>query len=137
MSTWNWRNYGVPVTGAPEPGDIAVARRGVRTGDTGSHVTFVENYDQKAGTFKGLGGNQRAGMESTFNAGGYDFRRANRAQIDNGMAQRVEGTGKITVDVNAPKGTRVGAEGGGLFKKTEVQRNTQMEPAASSLGIQE
>jgi hypothetical protein len=44
-------------------------------------------------------------------------------------AQKVEGTGKITVDVNAPKGTRVSAEGGGLFKQTEISRQTQMQPA--------
>jgi hypothetical protein len=59
-----------------------------------------------------------------------------RAAIDNGMAQRVEGTGKLSVHVNAPKGTKVGAEGGGIFKKTEVTRQTQMEPAASSMASQ-
>jgi hypothetical protein len=55
---------------------------------------------------------------------------ADRQQVDGGQAaSKVEGTGKITVDVNAPKGTSVSAEGGGLFKKTEVNRQTQMEPA--------
>jgi hypothetical protein len=43
--------------------------------------------------------------------------------------QKVEGTGKLSVNVNAPKGTNVGAEGGGLFKNVEVNRQTQMEPA--------
>jgi hypothetical protein len=47
---------------------------------------------------------------------------------------KVNGTGKITVDVNAPKGTKVGAEGGGLFKDTEINRQTQMEPAKKSTG---
>jgi hypothetical protein len=42
---------------------------------------------------------------------------------------KVEGTGKISVDVNAPKGTGVQAEGGGLFKDVEINRQTQMEPA--------
>jgi hypothetical protein len=42
----------------------------------------------------------------------------------------VNGKGMISVDVNAPKGTRVTAEGEGLFKKTEINRQTQMEPAA-------
>jgi hypothetical protein len=32
----------------------------------------------------------------------------------------------------APRGTRVSAEGEGLFKQTEVTRNTQMEPASQS-----
>ena len=42
---------------------------------------------------------------------------------------KVEGTGKLSVDVNAPKGTNVGAEGGGLFKKVEINRQTQMSEA--------
>jgi hypothetical protein len=61
---------------------------------------------------------------------------ASRAALDNQMAQKVEGTGKLSVHVNAPRGTKVGAEGGGLFKKTEVTRQTQMEPAASSMASQ-
>ena len=57
---------------------------------------------------------------------------ASRQQIDRSQqAAKVEGTGKITVDVNAPKGTNVGAEGGGLFKNVEVNRQTQMEQARS------
>lgn len=56
---------------------------------------------------------------------------ADRAQLDRtqAAATKVEGTGKISVDVNAPKGTNVGAEGGGLFKKVEISRQTQMSPA--------
>ncbi|WP_051397106.1 hypothetical protein [Bradyrhizobium elkanii] len=59
---------------------------------------------------------------------------ADRAQVDRAQANatKVEGTGKISVDVNAPKGTKVGAEGGGLFKEVEVNRQTQMEPAKRS-----
>ena len=45
------------------------------------------------------------------------------------MTQKVEGTGKLTVDVNAPAGTRVSAQGGGLFKNVETNRQVQMEPA--------
>jgi len=56
-----------------------------------------------------------------------------RSELDQTMARevshRVEGTGKLTVDVNAPAGTKVAAEGGGLFKQTEVNRQTQMTPA--------
>jgi hypothetical protein len=44
-------------------------------------------------------------------------------------AQKVEGSGKITVEVNGPKGTKVDAEGGGIFKDVEINRQTQMEPA--------
>jgi hypothetical protein len=71
----NWRNWG-QVDPTPHPGDIAVANRGVPTGATGSHVTFVEAVDPKTGTFTGLGGNQRAGPESKFQISGYTFRRS-------------------------------------------------------------
>ncbi len=69
----NWRNWGSPVEGAPQPGDVAV-RRGARTGSTGSHVTFVENFDPKTGRFTGLGGNQGR-WESQQIASQYEFRR--------------------------------------------------------------
>jgi D-alanyl-D-alanine carboxypeptidase len=47
----------------------------------------------------------------------------------------VNGSGKIQVNVNAPKGTHVSAEASGLFKSTEVNRQTQMEPARKSTGV--
>jgi hypothetical protein len=40
----------------------------------------------------------------------------------------VNGNGKLAVDVNAPKGVSVKAEGEGVFNKTETNR--QMEPMA-------
>jgi hypothetical protein len=43
---------------------------------------------------------------------------------------KVEGTGKLTADIRAPRGTRVGLSGGGLFRRTELNRQTQMERAA-------
>jgi len=54
-----------------------------------------------------------------------------RRQLDQSTVaeHKVTGTGKISVDVNAPKGTNVGAEGGGLFKKVEISRQTQMSEA--------
>lgn len=54
-----------------------------------------------------------------------------RLQLDQAMVaeHRVTGDGKISVSVNAPKGTNVGAEGGGLFKKVEISRQTQMSEA--------
>jgi hypothetical protein len=73
----NWRKFGDPVTGTPQPGDVAV-RRGPRTGSTGSHVTIVEEYDPKTGRFTGIGGNQ-GGIRSQFprrNGQGYDFFRS-------------------------------------------------------------
>ena len=52
-----------------------------------------------------------------------------RRSIDKAETHKVEGSGKITVDVNAPKGTNVGAEAKGLFKSVAINRQTQMEPA--------
>jgi hypothetical protein len=64
---------------------------------------------------------------------GFSFRRADddRAVVDSNARQgvKVEGTGKLTADINAPPGTNVKMEGGGLFKKTEINRQTQMAPA--------
>lgn len=43
----------------------------------------------------------------------------------------VEGSGRITVDVNAPRGTTVGAEAGGIFKQVEINRMQQMTPSST------
>lgn len=67
----NWRTWGRP-TVTPKPGDVAI-RRGPPTGDTGSHVTFVDSYDPATGKFKGIGGNQGA-WEENLPAGRYEFR---------------------------------------------------------------
>jgi hypothetical protein len=57
-----------------------------------------------------------------------------RGRIDSAIApqtqaQKVEGTGHIRVDVNAPKGTIVSATGSGLFKEIEMSRSSQMSMA--------
>jgi hypothetical protein len=52
-----------------------------------------------------------------------------RSILNRNQSMKVEGSGKLCVDVNAPKGTRVGAQGKGLFKTVEINRQTQMEPA--------
>ena len=57
-----------------------------------------------------------------------------RRAIDKSASTKVEGSGKITVDVNAPKGTNVGAEAKGLFKSVAINRQTQMEPARRGPG---
>lgn len=53
------------------------------------------------------------------------------ADLDESAAQQVNvsGTGRIRVDVRAPEGTQVDANGEGLFKTTEIMRQTQMLPA--------
>ena len=42
---------------------------------------------------------------------------------------KVEGSGTLTANINAPKGTDVTLEGGGIFKKVEVNRQVQMQRA--------
>ena len=71
----SWNNWGNP-SQAPTAGNVAVLR-GVRTGDQGSHVTIVESYDPRTGTFVGIGGNQRGGRRSTYSAKDFNFREGN------------------------------------------------------------
>ena len=52
-----------------------------------------------------------------------------RDLLNRNQGMKVEGSGKLSVDVKAPKGTSVGAQGKGLFKTVEINRQTQMEPA--------
>jgi hypothetical protein len=80
----NWRNFGTKVEGAPQPGDIAVAKPGWskrgsgQTGEPGSHVTIVDKgIDPKTGRFTGLGGNQSAGRRASFPGSKFDFYRSN------------------------------------------------------------
>jgi hypothetical protein len=73
----NWRTYGLPIA-APQEGSIAIRKGslrgyGVRTGETGSHVTFVDSVDRASGTFMGVGGNQPSNKER-FRISDYDFR---------------------------------------------------------------
>jgi hypothetical protein len=64
-------------------------------------------------------------------------RELDRAALDRSVLSRapevkLSGGAKLSVDVNAPRGTTVQTStNGDLFKKTEVSRQTQMEPAAS------
>jgi hypothetical protein len=68
---------------------------------------------------------------ATGRMGGVDRSPLYRAMQSEG-SHKVEGTGKLTVDVNAPAGTTVEAESGGLFKELEMNRQMQMERAMSS-----
>jgi hypothetical protein len=76
-----------------------------------------------------------AGFESSFLASGYSFRRPPELEGDRGalnraaltpMTHKVEGTGRIDVNVNAPPGTRVAAKSGGLFNPVSMTRQTMM-----------
>ena len=42
---------------------------------------------------------------------------------------QIDTTGQLDVNVRAPRGTKVKAEGGGIFEKTNVRRNIQMQTA--------
>jgi hypothetical protein len=85
-------------------------------------VAIAEKRVQQAGTVGGRG------------VGAY-WGPIKRGELDRDMGRevshKVEGTGKLTVDVNAPEGTKVAAEGDGLFKTVETNRQTQMAEASS------
>jgi hypothetical protein len=57
-----------------------------------------------------------------------------RANSGGGVA-KVEGTGQLNVHVNAPAGTHVQAEGGGIFKRTLLHRQVPMEAAHPGAGV--
>jgi Phage-related minor tail protein len=101
----NWRNFGEPVQGQPQPGDIAV-RRGVRTGATGSHVTFVENVDPTTGRFSAVGGNQGASRaaraqgvtgRSNYALSQFEFRRAPQREAAAEPSERDEAERPIPI----------------------------------------
>jgi hypothetical protein len=54
-----------------------------------------------------------------------DWSRLDRA-LKNQTGFQVEGNASITVDVNAPKGTRVDASANGMFRKMQINRAQQM-----------
>jgi hypothetical protein len=58
-----------------------------------------------------------------------------RGAIDKSMS--VNATGKLSVDVNAPPGTKVEASGTGPFKNTELQRSAQMPYTQSGPSVSE
>jgi hypothetical protein len=76
------------------------------------------------------GAHREGTAERMARAQGGGSRAALDADMDRSMTHRVEGSGKLTVDVNAPAGTKVAAEGGGIFKTVETNRQVQMAPAS-------
>jgi len=139
----NWRRFGT-VDPVPHPGDIAV-RRGVATGSTGSHVTIVEAVH--GGRFTGLGGNQRAGFESNFPVGGYEFRRPpGGGGLAHGMVDPHAidrhigapstsghlGTAHVHVSFdNLPRNARTRARSSGVFKNLRVAHTPAMNTTGS------
>lgn len=107
----NWRKYGVPVQGPPQPGDIAV-RKGPATGNTGSHVTVVESFDPATGRFIGFGGNQSS-WRSSYPADRFDFRRGGTGTANLEMARAATGGGNASVSRGS--GGRGGTGGFGSF----------------------
>ena len=88
----NWRNFGTRVDPAnlgPNAKNVIAVRKGVATGDTGSHVTIVDtsSIDPITGQFVGLGGNQGGkAKNSRFHINRYDFYQANAAANGNEAA---------------------------------------------------
>ena len=162
-SNWNTfgGREGAGYSSDPNAINIAV-RQGTPIGSQGSHVTAaVPVYDDKGNItgFRGVGANQGEGrgvvsshpLNIGTGRGQFAIRHqivapatgaapatsaaGDRATLDRHSArtQKVEATGKLTANINAPKGTDVTAEGGGVFRKVEVNRQVQMaktKPAA-------
>lgn len=84
--------------------------------------------DQGAHPYADMGPLGRAGID-TAATGDAKAEGIDRGAMDRSMQHTVTGTGKISVDVNAPKGTMVRGHASGLFKKVEVNRQTQMDRA--------
>lgn len=138
----NWRKYGMQVD-TPQPGDIAV-RRGVRTGQTGSHVTIVDSVE--GNRFIGLGGNQSQ-RRSRFPVGGFDYFRGQdearaadmRDKMDREQRASKQGPwGKLNGEIRftgIPPGvkTDINTEGD-VFQELKVTRSKQGEIAGGSIG---
>lgn len=126
----NWRNFGQPVEGDPQGGDVAV-RRSARTGSTGSHVTIVDQFNAESGRFTGIGGNQgRRGMRGNFRQSEYDFFRdtqSARETVDKTQSanQRVDANMNASVDFkNMPSWVKSSVDDNGKFKELKVTRST-------------
>jgi uncharacterized protein (TIGR02594 family) len=80
----SFQNWGVPFSGDPQPGDIAIFSRGDPQSGQG-HVGFYQGTDPKTGTINLLGGNQ--GRQGEVSIAGYNpgqllgYRRARPANM--------------------------------------------------------
>jgi GH24 family phage-related lysozyme (muramidase) len=104
----------------------------IKRGDMKAAREMFATYNHAGGrVIGGLTSRRQEELQGFWDRPDKDSATADRKQIDKtqSASTKVEGSGKISVDVNAPKGTKVGAEGKGLFKDVEVNRQTQMEPA--------
>jgi hypothetical protein len=156
----NWHKWGQHAE-IPQAGDV-ITRWNLSQGGHG-HVAEIGGYDPKTGMVTVVQGNparvyqmpldqvkkiyeirhgidekqQMANPAGTGAQGSDDS--AARKVIDsaNSRSTRVEATGKLTANINAPPGTQVGVEGGGVFKNVEVNRQVQMmkAPQGPSRGI--
>jgi hypothetical protein len=97
-----------------------------------SHVGIVESVDPKTGAVRILGGNQGRWISGPQSQRGYEFRAPPERKVLDGSAGKQVGyqtSGNLTVDVNAPPGTKVSAEGSGLLQKVALNRRMTQEAA--------
>lgn len=133
----NWRTWGREVSD-PQPGDVAV-RRGVPTGSTGSHVTFVDSVTGER--FMGTGGNQSR-PRASFPLSQFQFYRGDQAAARESIDRENKrpsvfelGTAAVRVDFgNVPPGVKTAAEGTGVFKELRIQRENQSPKAGTPPG---
>jgi hypothetical protein len=121
--------------------DQALGGSDVIEGHTDQGGPGDPNYDwERAGSHKMFGhevygdwlrGRGTAAWREAFERRAHDAA-ADRAAMDAHAirTQKIEASGKLTANINAPPGTDVTLEGGGVFRKIEVNRQVQMVKAA-------
>ncbi len=107
---WLRSKLGIPDADVSEPSPWA--KGGAWHKDEGQPSEFGDRF----GVWPGMGADK---LDQT------------SSKLDQAANQNVNisGAGKIQVDVRAPPGTSVDAQGDGFFKSTEITRLTQMMPA--------
>jgi hypothetical protein len=149
LAAASFYKYGSAVKDGAQAGDIAVWPHHVAmlTGETrtgpGGQQQFQVIGGNQGGTVSGQGGvtySWRNYSGATFRRPDWDEAKGqaksqdDRAAVDASDAKqvrtvKVDVSGKLTADVNAPRGSDVKVEGDGAFKKTETNRTMPMENA--------
>jgi hypothetical protein len=144
----NWAKWGTHVDPADvRKGDVVITmgwgRRRLHPGELKGHVALAtgglteEGVPVIEGDVRVARGSGRAGhMATTGFAHLHNIEirrpperaRADRAMVDKSTERdvHVETSGTLSANVNGPRGAKVTVEGGGLFNKTEMSRQTPM-----------
>jgi hypothetical protein len=138
LAAASFYKYGKGVKGPVQTGDIAVWPHHVamltgetRQGPGGTEYQVIGG--NQGGTISGQGGvsyNWRSASGMTLRRPDWD-QAADRTAVDQSGVKsvrtvKVDVSGKLSAEVNAPRGAEVKVEGGGAFNKTETNRTMPM-----------